>query len=115
MLDINIAHALGLHMHQPPGNLALLIEASPAPASPVASLAAGTAAGFGQAQPRSAAPGEITSAAPKAYQAGSRQRRAPEAEPADQALPAADAMQRSPAGRRKAEKGGPKTGPGNRR
>ncbi len=29
MLDTNISHALGLHMHQPPGNLALLIEANP--------------------------------------------------------------------------------------
>jgi 4-alpha-glucanotransferase len=29
MLDTNIFHALGLHMHQPPGNLALLIEANP--------------------------------------------------------------------------------------
>ncbi len=29
MLATNISHALGLHMHQPPGNLALLIEANP--------------------------------------------------------------------------------------
>jgi alpha-amylase/alpha-mannosidase (GH57 family) len=29
MLDTNFSHALGLHMHQPPGNLALLIEANP--------------------------------------------------------------------------------------
>jgi alpha-amylase/alpha-mannosidase (GH57 family) len=29
MSATNISHALGLHMHQPPGNLALLIEANP--------------------------------------------------------------------------------------
>jgi alpha-amylase/alpha-mannosidase (GH57 family) len=29
MDSTNISHALGLHMHQPPGNLALLIEANP--------------------------------------------------------------------------------------
>lgn len=29
MLATNIFHALGLHMHQPPGNLALLIDANP--------------------------------------------------------------------------------------
>jgi hypothetical protein len=28
MLATNISHALGLHMHQPPGSLALLMEAS---------------------------------------------------------------------------------------
>ena len=28
MLATNISHALGLHMHQPPGNLALLMEAN---------------------------------------------------------------------------------------
>jgi hypothetical protein len=29
MSDCNISHALGLHMHQPPGNLMLLIESNP--------------------------------------------------------------------------------------
>jgi hypothetical protein len=29
MLETNFSHALGLHMHQPPGNLALLIDANP--------------------------------------------------------------------------------------
>ncbi len=29
MLATNISHALGLHLHQPPGNLALLIDANP--------------------------------------------------------------------------------------